>query len=90
MRRITAVTATALMMVGLTAGPAMAHHDHKLTNPGGCHTIPVGHQAHTGDDPGNKFHGAAHAGAATEGAFVDGVGTLGRGNSRVTVAGGAC
>ena len=69
------------------AGPALAHHDHQLHNPGGCHTIPVGHQDHA-TSTGNMFHGAAHKGAATE--LVSGKYVLGQGNSVVWVDGNAC
>lgn len=85
MRRLLTVIASGALMVGMLAGPALAHHDHQMNNPSGCHTVPVGHQAHGEDDPGNKFHGAAHKGPA-----ADEEGRLGKGNSRATVAGGAC
>lgn len=88
MRRSIATIAAGVMLVGATAAPALADHDHQLTNPSGCHTIPVGHQAHGDEDPGRKFHGAAHKGAATE--PVGDLMVLGKGNSRVSVAGGTC
>lgn len=87
--RITVAGVVAVFMLAL-AGPAMAHHDHQLTNPSGCHTIRVGHQAHTAHDPGRKFHGAAHDGAATAFDPITKIGVLGKGNSPVTVTGGAC
>ena len=95
-RMLTVLTAL-LLALGMLAGPAAADHDHKLENPGGCVTVKVGHQDHDrydGDDnpkqhdSGRKFHGGAHVGAATD--VKDGVGTLGQGNSPVTVAGGEC
>lgn len=74
-------------MLATTALPAAANHDHIIVTPGGCHTIPVSHQAHGGDDPGRKFHGGAHVGAAAGDAVERGVATLGKGNSQVKVAG---
>lgn len=91
MKKIFMTVAAASLMVVAMAGPASADHDHQLHNRSGCHTIPVSHQAHGATDPGNKFHGAAHVGAATvphptiAGAFV-----LGQGNSAVYVKGHAC
>lgn len=91
MKRTLMAAAVASLLAIPMAGPALANHDHQLHNPSGCHTIPVSHQAHGATDPGNKFHGAAHVGAATAphptivGAFV-----LGQGNSVVYVKGGAC
>lgn len=70
------------------AGPASANHDHQLNNPGGCVDIPVAHQQHGADDPGRKFHGAAHKGPATT--QVTGRWVLGQGNSQVWVDGGSC
>ena len=91
MRRILVLISSSLLALGLVAVPAAADHDHILVNPSGCVTIPVAHQDHAawdaGTHPGRKFHGAAHVGAATEGAVVAGVGTLGRGNSDIEVAG---
>lgn len=89
MRRLVSLLAGATLAVGLMAGPALANHDHQLNNPGGCHTVPVSHQAHGEEDPGRKFHGAAHKGAATE-QGEDGRWYLGQGNSPVWVDGGAC
>lgn len=93
MRRLLTVIASGALMVGMLAGPALAHHDHQLNNPSGCHTVPVSHQDHSDSpdrkDSGNKFHGAAHKGAATE-RDEEGKDRLGKGNSRVTVDGGAC
>lgn len=89
MKRVVTLVAGAALGLGLMAGPALAHHDHQMNNPSGCHTIPVGHQEHGADDPGNKFHGAAHKGAATE-TNEEGQDVLGKGNSRNYVAGGAC
>lgn len=89
MKRFLTLIASGALALGLMAGPALASHDHQLNNPGGCHTIPVGHQAHGEDDPGNKFHGAAHKGAATQ-QNEDGQWVLGKGNSHVWVDGGAC
>lgn len=85
MKRIILTAAAASLLAVGAAGPAAADHDHQLNNPSGCHTIPVGHQAHGDDDPGNKFHGSAHVGAAT-----DDEGVLGKGNSRASVTGGGC
>jgi hypothetical protein len=91
MRRIFVLISAFVLALGMMAVPAAAHHDHILVNPSGCVTIPVGHQDHAawdaGTHPGRKFHGAAHVGSATEGTVVDGVGTLGRGNSGTEVAG---
>lgn len=85
------IAAAASLVVVAMAGPASANHDHQLHNPGGCHTIAVSHQAHGTDDPGNKFHGAAHIGAATEPhVTIPGAYVLGQGNSLVFVKGGAC
>lgn len=89
MKRVVTVVATGALTVGLLAGPAMADHDHQVNNPSGCHTVPVGHQEHSAEDPGRKFHGAAHKGSATE-PDEDGRDRLGKGNSQVWVAGGAC
>lgn len=85
MKRVVTLVTTGALAFGLMAGPALADHDHKLTNPGGCHTIPVGHQDHGDEEPGRKFHGGAHKGPATA---EDG--TLGNGNSQAKVEGGAC
>lgn len=88
MKRMGTLIAGGALALGMMAGPALADHDHQVNNPGGCHTVPVGHQAHGEDDPGKKFHGSAHKGPATE--EQDGEFVLGQGNSRVSVAGGAC
>lgn len=88
MERIIRLIIGAFLALGVMAGPALADHDHKLQNPSGCHTVPVGHQDHDADDPGKKFHGAAHKGPATE--QQDGKWVLGQGNSPVSVDGGAC
>lgn len=85
MKRVVTLVASGALAFGLMAGPALAGHDHQLHNPSGCHTVPVGHQAHGDDEPGRKFHGGAHKGPAT----ADD-GTLGNGNSQVRVAGGSC
>lgn len=84
------VFAGAVTFVGALAGPASANHDHQLNNPSGCVTIPVGHQAHGATDPGRKFHGAAHKGAATVQEPVTGHWVLGQGNSQLWVDGGSC
>ena len=78
----------AALMVAMLALPAAANHDHQLHNPGGCTTIPVSHQDHSAGAPGRKFHGAAHIGSETK--LVGGKYVLGKGNSVVHVAGGAC
>jgi hypothetical protein len=93
-RRIT-VLFTALLALGMLAAPAAAHHDHNLNNPSGCVTIRVGHQAHRPGDPGLKFHGSAHVGAAVEHhpsghEFGPNIGILGKGNSPVWVGGFEC
>lgn len=85
MKRILMLVSALLLTFGLMAGPALADHDHHMENPSGCRDIPVGHQAHGEDDPGRKFHGAAHKGPAT-----DEDGRLGKGNSPNTVSGGSC
>lgn len=89
MRRIVTVAAATLLALGTMAGPALAKHPHHMEHPGGCSDVPVGHQAHGEDEPGNKFHGGAHVGAATE-EDDDGDQRLGQGNSQVTVHGGEC
>lgn len=92
-RKITFIIASTSIAGGalvLPAGSASAHHDHQLHSPAGCTTINVSHQAHTTADPGRKFHGAAHTGAAVEYDSTTGVGILGQGNSPVWVKGGAC
>lgn len=89
MKRVVILAATGALAVGMFAGPALASHDHQLNNPSGCHTVPVSHQDHQASDPGNKFHGSAHKGPATE-QNADGDWILGQGNSRVSVDGGAC
>lgn len=92
-RRITFIIASTFITFGVTslvAGSASAHHDHQLHNPAGCTTINVSHQSHTVNDPGRKFHGAAHVGAAVEYDAASGVGVLGKGNSPVWVKGSPC
>jgi hypothetical protein len=95
MRRITVLFTALLLALGMLATPAAAHHDHNLNNPSGCVTIKVGHQTHGPNDPGLKFHGSAHVGAAVEHhptghAFGENIGILGRGNSPVWVGGNGC
>lgn len=97
MKRTLFALTTTLLALAMLAGPAGAHHDHRLDNPGGCVDIKVGHQDHSGYDEqggdprgvGKKFHGGAHVGAATA-KDADGVDRLGQANSRVTVMGGHC
>lgn len=89
MKRMVTLIAVGTLALGMMAGPALASHDHQLNNPSGCHTVPVGHQAHGEDDPGKKFHGSAHKGPATE-QDSEGNWVLGQGNSPVYVDGGAC
>lgn len=87
--KLVVVGGAATILLAL-AGPASANHDHQLHNPGGCVTVPVAHQDHGLTDPGNKFHGAAHKGAATSQDPVTGHWVLGQGNSPVWVDGGSC
>ena len=92
MKRSLIVTGSALLALALLAGPALADHDHRLLTPGGCVTVPVGHQAHApgeswepGSGQGAYFHSGLHVGATDASNQV-----LGQGNSRVEVFGGAC
>jgi hypothetical protein len=87
MKRSITVASSVLLLLGLLAGPAAANHDHWLRNPSGCVRIPVGHQAHGENDPGLKFQGSAHVGAAVGWHTENGVGTLGHGSSPVQVEG---
>ena len=91
-KRITTLLAAAALAVGLIAAPALAAHPHTLTTPGGCVDgaggLGVGQPHAEGDqwEPGQgRFvHSGLHMGATGP----DNV-TLGQGNSRVTITGGA-
>ena len=95
MRRTTSLFTALLLAISMLATPAAADHDHNLNNPSACVTIKVGQQAHGPADPGLKFHGSAHVGAAVEHHdshpdHGDNIGILGQGNSPVWVGGGSC
>jgi len=99
MRRVTILFTALLFAMSMLATPAVADHDHNLNNPGGCIDIPVGEirgqYYHGADDPGLKFHGAAHVDAAVEhydnhDDFGGNIGILGQGNSPVWVGGDPC
>jgi len=91
MKRITTMLATAALGVGLIAAPALAEHPHALRTPGGCvdgaDGLGAGQPHAEGDQwepgQGRYVHSGLHMGATGQ----DNV-TLGRGNSRVTIAGG--
>ena len=92
MNRITTLLAATALAIGLAAAPALAEHPHTLTTPGGCvdgaDGLGAGQPHADGDgwEPGQGryVHSGLHMGATGK----DNV-TLGKGNSRVTIAGNA-
>jgi hypothetical protein len=92
MKRITTLLAATALGIGLIAAPALAEHPHTLTTPGGCVDgaggLGAGQPHAPGDEwapgQGRYLHSGLHMGATGE----DNA-TLGKGNSRVTITGGA-
>jgi len=86
MRRRIAVAALSMVLVVMTAGPALAAHDHFVETPNGnCHQVAQGQTSI--DDPNHggyhRFHVNVHLGAAD-------AGVLGHGNAEVHIYKDAC
>jgi hypothetical protein len=85
MRRRIVVAVLSIVLVVMTAGPALATHDHFVETPNGnCHQVAQGQTSiDVGHGGYHRFHFNVHLGAA------DG-GVLGHGNSGVHVYKDAC
>ena len=82
-RRLLAVIAATVALLALSAGPALAGHDHYIVTPNGeCHQVASGQTsiADAGHGGFHKFHDNVHTGAAAPDNK-----TLGHGNAAVEV-----
>jgi len=87
-RRSLAIAASVATVLAMSAGPAMAGHDHFIVTPNGqCHQVAQGQTAIDSESHGghHRFHANVHVGAS--GAANR---TLGHGHANVEVYKDAC